>query len=134
MIAHHEELAGRELPGPAASAGNQGGLTFEQVRLDQLLAVHEDIAVVYLDRVSLHSDDALHVRSPGRILDPRGGRVEHDDVAAVEGVEAGRELVHENVLVRQQRVLHGFLLNLVRLRNEQLHDQEDEERDQQGFQ
>jgi hypothetical protein len=42
----------------------------------------------------------------------------------------GRELVHENVLIWHQRVLHGRLLNLVWLDNEQLQHQEDDDRDE----
>ena len=45
-----------------------------------------------------------------------------------------RQLVHENVLIGHQRVLHGFLLDLVGLRHEHLDDDEDDEREQQRLQ
>ena len=55
------------------------------------------------------------------------GRREHDDVAPLVGVEAWRQLVHQDVLLRLQRVLHRLLLDLVRLGDERLDDEEDDE-------
>ena len=56
-----------------------------------------------------------------------GGRVEDDDVAALVGVEARRQLVDEDVLVRLEGRLHRLLLDLVRLGDERLDDEEDDE-------
>ena len=58
-----------------------------------------------------------------------GRRREHDDVAPLVGVEAGRQLVDQDVLLRLQRVLHRLLLDLVRLGDERLDDEEDDERE-----
>ena len=55
------------------------------------------------------------------------GGVEDDDVAALVGVEARRQLVDEDVLVGLQRVLHRLLLDLVRLGDEVLDDEEDDQ-------
>ena len=52
------------------------------------------------------------------VLDPVGRRLEHDDVAPLVGVEAGRQLVDQDVLLGLQRVLHRLLLDLVRLGDE----------------
>ena len=55
------------------------------------------------------------------------GWLEDDDVAALVGVEPGRQLVHQHVLLGLQRVLHRLLLDLVRLCDEVLDDEEDDE-------
>ena len=58
---------------------------------------------------------------------PRLRRIEHDDVAPPVVVEARRQLVDEDVLVRLERALHRHLLDPVRLRHEVLDDEEDDE-------
>ena len=55
------------------------------------------------------------------------GRIEHDDVAAGVRRPAGRELVDEDVLLRQQGGLHRGLLDLVRLGDEGLDPEEDDD-------
>ena len=57
-----------------------------------------------------------------------GGRVEHDDVAAVVRVAARRQLVDQHVLAGLEGPLHRLLLHLVRLGDEGLDDEEDDER------
>ena len=66
-------------------------------------------------------------------LGPVWRRVEHDDVAAVVVVPARRQLVDEDVLAGLQGPLHRLLLHLVRLRDEGLDDEEDDERQDEGL-
>ena len=130
MVSQHEQLAGRQVPCLAAVVRHVGWLVLEDIWLRQLLPVHEDVAAVNVDRVAGKADDALDERRPGGVLDPTGRRVEYDDVAAVVVVEVGRDLVHEDELIGHQCVLHGSLLNPVRLSDEELDDQEDQQRDE----
>ena len=60
-------------------------------------------------------------------------RVEHDDVAASVGPDAGGQLVDQDVLARLERPLHRLLLHLVRLSDEVLDEQEDDEREDKGL-
>ena len=62
-----------------------------------------------------------------------GGRVEHDDVAAAVRIPARGELVHQHVLPGLEGPFHRVLLHLVRLGNEVLDDEEDDEREDQGL-
>ena len=55
------------------------------------------------------------------------GWIEHDDVAALVGIEPWRQLVDQHVLLRLQRPLHRLLLDLVRLGDEVLDDDKDDE-------
>ena len=64
---------------------------------------------------------------------PVGRRLEDDDVAALVGVEAGGQLVDQDVLVRLQGPLHRLLLDLVGLRDEVLDDEEDDEGEGEGL-
>src|SRR4029079_2739662 len=61
------------------------------------------------------------------LLLPRGRRVEDHDVAALVRVESRRQLVDEDVLVRLERRLHRLRADLVRLRDERLNHEEDDE-------
>jgi len=90
------------------------------------------VAAVDVDRVSRDTDDPLDVGGSRGVL-PAGGRLEDHDVVAVVVVEMGGEFVHENVLTRHQRVLHGGLLNLVGLGHEELDNQEDDKHYQERF-
>ena len=90
-------------------------------------AVDVDEAVVTdLDLVAGLTDDALDERRVR--LAPFLGRLEDDDVATVVGVEPRGELVDEHVLILFERPLHRLLLDLVRLSDEVLDDEEDQER------
>ena len=96
------------------------------VGLVELRVVHEDLAVPQLHVVAGQADDPLDERHAvaGR---PARRRVEDDDVAAGVGRPVRRQLVDEDVLVGQQRRLHRALLDLVRLRDERLDAEEDDE-------
>ena len=90
------------------------------------------MTAVNIDRVAGDADDALDVGRSRRVL-PARRRIEDDDVASMVVIEVGRELVDENVLTWHQRVLHGGLLDLVGLGDEELDDQEEDNDYQERF-
>ena len=133
MVAHHEELFRLERPRLAALVRHVGGLVLEDVCLYKLLPVDVDVAAVDVDGVPAGADDPLDERCSRGVLGPTGRGVEDDDVAPMVVVEVVGELVHENVLIRHQCVLHGWLLYLIRLNDESLGDQENHQRQQDRF-
>jgi len=134
VVAHDEELAGRQLPGLAAFVRQLGGLALEDVRLRQLGSVHEDVAPVNIDGIAAQADYPLDEGGSGCVVDPPRRRGEYHDVGPVVVVEMRRDLVHEDELIGHQRVLHGSLLNPVRLGHEELDDHEDQQRDEECLQ
>jgi hypothetical protein len=129
MVAHHEQLTVGNLP-----LGRIGrrvrrlreAVLLVHVRLLELHLVDVDEAILDLDAVATDPDHALDERGSVR-LDPVRWRVENDDVAALEGVEPRGELVDEHVLVRLERLLHRLLFHPVRLGDECLDDEEDDQ-------
>ena len=129
MVAHQEQLAVRDDPLLLVQRvlGRLGlAVLLEDIRLDQLRAVQEDLAVADLDRVAADADHPLDVRRAVLLL-PRDRRAEDHDVAPLVRVESRRQLVDQHVLVRLQGRLHRLLPDLVRLRDEGLDDKEDDE-------
>ncbi len=130
MISHQEEIALGDRPGRLLEwRGRRLGFAvlLEEIGLVEgdLIDVHQAV-IADLDDVTRLTDDPLDERRVR--FAPVLGRLEDDDVAAVVRVEAGRQLVHEDVLIGLERALHRLLLDLVRLRDEVLDDEEDEER------
>ena len=132
MVAKAEVGTGGDDDGRACGP-RLGRLAVVDVRLGELDAVDEHVAVAEVDAVARQADDPLDERHLGRIGRRGAGRVEDDDVAALVVVEAGRELVHEHVLPGLERVLHALLLDLVGLSHEVLDEQEDHDRQDEGF-
>ena len=142
VVAEHEEAAVRN--GPLGDVGERHGIAVAvDVRLVQLHAVDEHAAVLDLHGVAGDADDALDERrlvvgvlavgaGAGDVAALRDRRVEHHDVAAGVGVEARRQLVDQQVLVRQQRRLHGVHLDAVGLHHERLDDHVQDDREDDG--
>ena len=128
VVAHHEQLAGADTPACLA-AGRSRRLTVVDIGLDELDAVHPHRVVVDFDEIAGHADDPLDERDVRPVLLEASGRLEDDDVAALVVAEDRRELVHENELVRLERVLHGRLRDLPRLRHELVDHEEDHDRE-----
>jgi hypothetical protein len=137
MVTHQEQLAIGDRPRRLV-AGHGGRLRLarlgvgEDVWFVEDLVVDVDEAVVAdVDGVATLADDTLDERRAA--FAPLLGRGEHDDVAALVRVEAWRELVDQDVLLRFQGPLHRLLLDLVWLCHEALDDEEDDEREDEGL-
>ena len=131
VIAHQEQVTLRHDPAVLVALNGRrlrrcGGRFGIEVRLVDLGVVDEDMAVTDVHGVAAEPDDTL---DEGRVvlLDPVGRGSEHDDIAPLVGIEARRQLVDQDVLLGFQRVLHRLLLDLVRLGDERLDDEEDDE-------
>src|SRR5262249_19954960 len=100
-----------------------------QVRLVDLLAVDLDMAfLVRRDPVAREADDALD-----EVLDATGlrlgWRLEHDDVAAMDGVQVVAELVDEHAVTDLERGDHRLRRDVEGLEEERLDDERDDDRD-----
>ena len=136
MVAHDEQGAVRDDPQGRPAGGGQGLLRDavdlpEDVILLELDPVDVDEAILQLDLVAGHADDALDEWHGARR--PARRRLEHDDVAVRVGVPARGQLVDEHVLLRDQGVLHRALLHLEGLGDEGLDSEEDEDREDESL-
>src|SRR3972149_5130694 len=137
MIAHDEQFTIWDDPPGCATRGRVGLLLDticrpEDVRLIDLRAVHEDQAVLELERIAGEAGDPLDARDI-RALAPARRWLEDDDVAIGIRIPTRGQLVHQHVLLRDERVLHGALLDLVRLGDEGLDPEEDDDRQDEGL-
>ena len=114
------------------SVGSGDAAPLEEVRLVQLGAVDDDEAVLEIDPVAREADDPLDERRT-LVGSPRGRWLEHDDVAPLVLRPSGRELVDEDVLVREERGHHRALLDAEGLGDEGVDDEEDQDGQDEGL-
>ena len=122
------DLRGNDL---RVSPGERSGrLPVIDVRLVKLHAVDVHGVVVDLHQVAPDSDHSLDEGDVLPVLGVAGGRLEDDDVAALVVAEHRRQLVDQDHLIWLESVLHRDLQDLVRLGNEMLDQEEDDDRQQ----
>jgi hypothetical protein len=135
VITHNEQFARRNEPVIDASGfGRPGPAALGiEVRLSELYAVDVYRAVLDCHAVATDTDDPLDQRRSVALALPPGRGVEDDDVTPVVCADVGCQLVDEDALLGFERLLHGLLQDAVRLGNEGLEDEEEDECQDEGL-
>src|SRR5688572_660424 len=138
VVAHHEVLVLAHDPRQRAVLAGAGGRRRGAIRIGDDVGLldpdrtcsrsrDEDPPVLEADRIARHADDPLDERNALRLEAGARRWGEDHHVAVVVAVEAGGQLVDEDVFAIDDRRKHRALLHLKRLRHEVVDDQVDEQ-------